>query len=167
VTAYNALRGLSYHQTTVTTFGTMGASSTSHYTDYLQLANGGRVYYPEDVLPVVADDSPSAKAAQASESKRETARILSLSAIASVIAGATLVVLPLTQTSSSGHVNGTPIAIGVGLALFGGLGFGIASHFVRESAQDEAATAFETYDLSLLKRLNLCPQGDALANCGP
>jgi hypothetical protein len=91
VTAYNALRGLSYHQTTVTTSGTMGASSTSHYTDYLQLANGGRVYYPVDVLPVVADDSPSAKAAQ----------------------------------------------------------------------------AYETYDLSLLKRLNLCAQGDALANCGP
>ena len=49
VAAYNELKGLSYHETTVTTIGTIG-SGTTHSTDYMQLANGGRVYYPEDLL---------------------------------------------------------------------------------------------------------------------
>jgi len=124
VAAYDQLKGLSYHQTTVTTFGTMG-SSTSHSTDYLQLANGTRVYYAEDLL----------------------------------------VILPFTQ-SSPDHINGTPIAFGLGLAVVGGLGFGLAAHFVGEDAQDEAATAYETYDRSLLERLNLCVRGDALGDCG-
>jgi hypothetical protein len=147
----------------VTTIGTMG-SGTTRSTDYMQLANGGRVYYPEDLLPVVPDDSPPAKAAHASRSKRDTAGMLTLGSVLSVAAGAVLVILPLTQ-SSQGHVNGTPILFGLGLAVFGGAGFGIASHFVSESAQDEAATAYETYDRSLLDRLNLCAQGDALADC--
>jgi len=137
--AYDQLKGLSYHETTITTFGTVG-SGTSHSTDYLQLANGTRVYYPEDLLPIVADDSPTAKAAHASESKRETAHLLTWGSVASVAAGVVLMVLPFTQ-ASGGHINGTPILFGLGIALIGGLGFGIASHVVAESAEDEAATA--------------------------
>jgi hypothetical protein len=161
--AYDELKGLSYHETTVTTYGTIG-SSTSHSTDYMQLANGTRVYYPEDLLPVVPDDSPSAKAATASESKRETAHMLTWGTVASAVAGAALIVLPFT-TASEGHVDGTPILIGLGIAVFGGIGFGIASHFVAESAQDEAATAYETYDRGLQQKLNLCARGDGLAEC--
>jgi hypothetical protein len=163
VGAYNELRGLSYHETTVTTVGTIGAA-TSHSTDYMQLANGGRVYYPEDLLPVVPEDSPSARAAHASRSKRDTAGMLTLGSVLSVAAGAVLVILPITQ-SDGGHINGTPILFGLGLALVGGIGFGIASHVVGQSAQDEAATAYETYDNSLLQRLNLCAQGDAVGDC--
>jgi hypothetical protein len=63
-------------------------------------------------------------------------------------------------------VNGTPIIFGLGIGIFGGAGFGIAAHFVGESAQDEAATTYETYDRGLLERLNLCESGaDSVADC--
>jgi hypothetical protein len=163
--AYDQLKGLSFHETTVTTYGSLGATGTSHSTDYLQLANGTRVYYPEDLLPVVAEGSPSAKAAQASESKRETAGYLTMGSIASVVAGTVIAILPFTQ-ASGGHINGTPILLGLGVALVGGLGFGIAAHFVGESSQDEAATAYETYDRGLLDRLNLCARENTITDCG-
>jgi hypothetical protein len=164
VDAYNQLKGLSYHETTVTTYGTFGGGSTSHSTDYMQLANGTRVYYPEDVLPVVAEDSPPAKAAEASQSKRETAHYLTLGAVAAVAAGIVLAVLPIA-TAKDGNVEGTPILIGLGVGLFGGAGLGIAAHFVGNSAQDEAATTYETYDTGLLQKLNLCAKDNGLADC--
>ncbi len=165
VDAYNQLRGLSYHSTTTTTYGTFGAGMASHSIDYLQLANGTRVYYPEDLIPVVAEDSPPAKAAEASVSKRGTARLLTLGAVLSVAAGIALAVLPIA-TAKDGNVNGTPILFGLGIGIFGGVGFSIAAHFVGESAQDEAATTYETYDRGLLERLNLCESGaDSVAAC--
>jgi hypothetical protein len=161
--AYEKLESLSYHQSTITTIGRFG-SSTTHSTDYMQLANGTRVYYPEDVLPVVPEDSPTAVAAQASQSKRDTARILTLASIVSAVAGVALIVLPFTQ-SSAGHVSATPIFIGLGVGILGGSGFGFAAHAVGESSQDEAATAYETYDSSLLQRLGLCASGSGATGC--
>jgi hypothetical protein len=164
VAAYDRLKGLSYHSTTVTTYGAMGGS-TGHSTDYMQLANGERVYFPEDILSVVPDESPAAKAADASRSKRDTARTLTWLAVAAVAAGAVLAITPIA-TSHGGNVDGTPVLAGLGLAILGGAGFAIAAHFVGESAEDEAATAFETYDAALLQRLNLCAQGNGLGDCG-
>jgi flagellar basal body L-ring protein FlgH len=163
VAAYDRLKGLSYHSTTITTYGPYGGS-TSHATDYMQLASGDRVYYPEDILPVVPDDSPAAKAADASRSKRDTTRTLTWLAVASVAAGAVLAITPIA-TAHDGNVDGTPVFAGLGLAILGGAGFAIAAHFVGESAEDEAATAYETYDAALLQRLNLCPNGSSLGDC--
>jgi hypothetical protein len=46
---------------------------TSKQVDYLQLADGRRVYYPEDLLPVVSEESPAAVAADSSSSARMAA----------------------------------------------------------------------------------------------
>jgi hypothetical protein len=164
VDAYNQLRGLSYHETTTTTYGSLGASSTSHSADYMQLANGTRVYFPEDVLPVVAEDSAPARSAVASESKRGTAHLLTLGAVLSVAAGVALALIPIA-TSKEGDVNGTPVLVGLGLGILGGAGFGIAAHFVSESAQDEAATTYETYDIGLRSRLGLCGGDGSPVDC--
>jgi hypothetical protein len=162
VAAYEDLKGLSYRSTTVTTYGSFGPTTT-HSTDYMQLANGARVYYPEDILPVVAEGSPPAVAAEASKSKRETAGWLALASALSVVGGLTVAVVGVT---SGGDSRGVPLALGLGIGFVGGLGFGLAARFVSASAQDEAATAFETYDRGLLQRLRLCASGDGLGDCG-
>jgi hypothetical protein len=165
VEAFDKLKGISYHSTTITTVGVYGGASTGHSTDYMQLANGERVYFPEDILPVVPEDSPSAKAAEASRSKRDTTRTLTWLAIASVAAGAVLAITPIA-TAHNGNVDGTIVLGGLGLAILGGAGFGIAAHFVGESAEDEAATAYETYDAGLAQKLNLCGREGQLNDCG-
>ncbi|HZU83302.1 MAG TPA: hypothetical protein VE987_10315, partial [Polyangiaceae bacterium] len=161
--AYDELKSLSYHSTTVTTYGSFG-SSTTRSTDYMQLANGTRVYYPEDILPVVPEGSAPANAAEASKSKRDLASVLALTSALSIAGGLALTVLSFTSGSSDSR--GTPIAIGLGVALGGGLGFGLAARFVGASAQDEAATAYETYDHGLLERLHLCEIGNGVDDCG-
>jgi hypothetical protein len=130
--------------------------------DYLQLANGARVYYPDDLLPIVPPDSPTAKAVDASVSKRHTATGLGYGAIGAFVGGAALAIIPFA--ASHGETKSTLLP-GIGIALIGGIGLSIAAKVVGASAEDEAATAFETYHDSLVRRLNLCVRADQIGEC--
>jgi hypothetical protein len=154
--AFEKLRSLSYHTTEMTVYesGVVPIANVRK-TDYMQLVNGTRVYFPEDVLPLVAADSPTAVAAQASVSKRNTAVYLGLAAAASLVAGLAMVVSSMGPTNELGETNRTPLFLGLGICLGGGLGFGFASQAVSGSAADEAATAFETYNGNLAQHLRL------------
>jgi hypothetical protein len=168
IAAYEQLKGLSYDTRTVTTTTTMngsaaGATSTAYFTDDMHLANGTRVFYAQDILKVVPEESITARYASAARSKRSTAIWLTLAAVASVVGGAFLAIVPVA-TAQYGQVNPIPIVFGANLAL-GAIGLGIAAKVVGESGEHDKAQAFETYNTSLLQRLRLCPQNSQLADC--
>jgi hypothetical protein len=163
VRAYDQLKSLSYHQTTTVVVGRFGASSSTS-TDYMQLANGTRVYYPEDVLPVVPEGSPAAVAAQSSESNRNVATTLLLTGIAAGIAGTVVAVVPFTQPNDSGQVNLTPVFVGLGIVGAAAI-VELISGVFRHSSADDAATAYETYDASLLQKLQVCAGDRGIGAC--
>lgn len=154
--SYQKLRSLSYHTTETTIYqsGVIPISDTKT-TDYMQLANGMRVYYPEDIKPVVDAESPSARAADASVSKRSVAGYLGIAALASLVGGMALALSSAGSTNDVGEPNRTPMFIGIGIAAVGTLGFGFAAQAVATSSQEEAATSFETYNADLSQHLRL------------
>ncbi len=168
VAAYEQLKGLSYDTRTVTNTMTTsgmaaGATSTAYFTDDMHLANGASVFFAQDILKVVPEESVTARYANAARSKRATAIWLTVGAVLSVVAGAFLVIVPIAA-AQYGQVNPIPVVFGVNLAL-GAIGLGIAAKVVGESGEHDKARAFETYNTSLLQRLRLCPQGSVLGDC--
>jgi hypothetical protein len=168
IAAYEQLKGLSYDTRLVTTTTTMsgyaaGATSTAYFTDDMHLANGTRVFFAQDMLKVVPEDSLTARYANAARGKRSTAIWLTVAAVASVVTGAFLVIVPIAA-AQYGQVNPIPLVFGVNVVL-GAIGLAIAAKVVGESGEHDKAKAFETYNASLLQRLRLCPQGGALAEC--
>src|SRR5262245_10352001 len=71
VVAYSKLRPLSYHETKTTLTSDWAGVMTQRNVDYLQLAGGQRIYFPEDLLDVVPSDSPAGRAASDSHSSRK------------------------------------------------------------------------------------------------
>jgi hypothetical protein len=164
VEAYAKLRPLSYHQTKTTMTSDWMGVMTQRKVDYLQLAGGERVYYPEDILAVVPSESPAGRAASDSRSSRKLGNGLQLGGAAAITAGVVLAVLSFATVDSSGELNTTPLYLGLGLSL-GGVGLLSGAHFVNNSAADEAATAFETYDASLQQQLSVCVEEQQVHGC--
>jgi expansin (peptidoglycan-binding protein) len=152
------------HETHITYLQGGVPVGAARVTDYMQLANGQRVYYPEDILSVVPEASASALAAESSASARSTATTLSGVAMAAYLVGGVVMLLPILNHDVSTPINTTPIYIGGGLVL-SGLVMHLAGMGYRSSANDEAATAFETYDAGLRERLSLCGHDGALGSC--
>ena len=125
----------------------------------MQLADGTRVYYAENILPVVPKGSPSAVAAERSESKRTTAGTLQGIAFAGIVIGTGVVVAPILSRDSGEEFSPTPLYVGAGLVLASGILFFIGRSF-RSDSHDEAATAFEMYDAGLRQHLGLCSAQD-------
>ena len=164
VAAYSKLRPISYHETKTVMSGDLLGVMTQRKVDYLQLAGGQRVYYPEDILEVVPTDSPAGRAASDSRSSRKLSSGLQLGGAASLTAGVALALFSLFTVDTSGNVNKTPLYFGLGFSL-GGLALLTGAHFVGNSAADEASTAFETYELSLRQQLDLCIEDDQVHGC--
>lgn len=139
---------------------TVGAEAR---TDYLQLADGRRVYHPEDLAPAVRPDSPTAAAVDAYGTQSAVAGWLTIGGIV-VVAGGTGVALGgIASDSDSAEAPmliGGVVAIGVGaLAL-------VVAQVFRGNANDEKSSAFVTYNDSLLKRLDLCTHaGNRVTPC--
>ncbi|MGC4093363.1 MAG: hypothetical protein QM756_36815 [Polyangiaceae bacterium] len=165
VDAYKGLRPLSLHETHITYLQGGVPVGASRQTDYLQIANGRRVYYPEDILPVVDSASPSALAAQESESARSTGNTLMAVAGGGYVLGLGVMLYPVLQTREPGEgINTTPLILGAGIAIASSIVYLVGRSF-HSSANDEAATAFETYDDGLRKRLRLCREGNQVNDC--
>jgi len=164
VEAYSKLRPLSYHETTTWMAGDLLGTTTERHVDYLQLAGGQRLYYPEDILDVVPLDSPAARAASDSRSNRQLGNGLQLGGAAALTAGIALALFSLFTVDASGNVNTTPLYFGLGITGVG-LGLFTAAHFVGNSAADDASTAFETYEPSLRKQLDLCLEDEQVHDC--
>ncbi len=99
-----------------------------------------------------------------SRSSRKLGTGLQLGGAATITAGLALALVSLLSVDSSGEPPKTPLFIGLGLSL-GGVGLLTGAHFVSNSAADEAATAFETYEPSLRQRLDLCIEDEQVYDC--
>ncbi len=169
VAAYEKLQPLSMHRTDITYLQGGVAVGHEREVDYLQVADGRRVYYAEDILPVVPEGSPAAIAAKRSSSKRQLADGLYWGGIAALTAGAALFLTPLflEEDEQTGEpAFDPPLALSGGLMLAGG-GLIIASKLPSRSSHDEAQTAFETYEPALRKKLDLCVIERTLVSCPP
>lgn len=152
--SYESLRPVSMHETHTTYLRNGVAVGASRSTDYLQLENGTRVYYPEDIQPVVSETSPAWLAAGESQSARATANTVSAIGIGGMVVGGGVMLAPIFSHDPEGTINMTPIYIGGAIMIAGAICQLVSTSF-RSTANDEAATAFETYDSGLRDRLNL------------
>ena len=120
VQSYTQLRPLSMHETHITYLSGGVPTGAARRTDYLQLANGQRIYYAEDILPVVDSASPAAVAAKEAESARDTGNTLFGVGIGGIVVGPTVMMLPLiTGDTDDGKVNQTPLLVGAAISLAG------------------------------------------------
>jgi len=148
--AYQDLRPLSYQ-----------ISNNSRQVDYLEIGNGSRVYYAEDLLVAVPPDSETARAIERSVELRNTAPWFGFSALACMIVGGTLIGVSAIGRESP---DTTLMISGATVGLLGGLGFGIASGTVYGRSVDQARIAFDSYDGALQRKLRVCVDTDCNAN---
>jgi hypothetical protein len=112
--AYSELSPFSYHQTRIHYVSSYGFPiSTPQQANYLELENGKRLYYPEDILPVEPANSP---------------------------ADTILILLPFfIYDAVSGQDNDwTPTVVG-GVLTLGGVGPLSCTYLVGNALQDDAA----------------------------
>ncbi len=162
--AYGKLRPLSMHETHVTTLQGGVPVGSYRQTDYLQLASGQRVYHAEDLLPVIPEQSVSAAAAREAESSLSTANTLQWVAVGLMVVGGMVMVASVTSAPTDDGPNMTPVYVGGGI-MMAGLPVFFWGSAERSSAQDEKATAFETYDSSLRDQMGLCADGKEVSPC--
>jgi hypothetical protein len=162
--AYARLRATGYQQTQIVTVGRFGVTGVSRSTDFLQLSSGERVYYAEDILPVVGPDSPAGLAAAASLSARETASIFNVIAIAASTVGLGGMLASLAFVGEDDDTAIAVLLVGGSLAIVGSLLL-IPAMIFQSDATDEATSAYETYNLSLAGFLGLCERGDQAVDC--
>jgi hypothetical protein len=162
--AYEQLRPLSMHETHTTYVRGGAVVGATRSTDYLQLNDGRRVYHAEDVLPVVPPSSPAATAAEESDSNASTATALTITAYGMVGAGLAISTVPLLTKEPGEDLNLTPLYIGLGVVVLAMVPAILAGSF-RRTANDEKATAFETYDAGLRRQLNLCERNQVVVPC--
>ena len=79
--------------------------------------------------------------------------------------GPTVMMLPLiTGDMDDGKMNQTPLLVGAAISL-AGVAVWLVSRSFAGRANDESATAFETYDSGLQRKLNLCASEGRVHDC--
>lgn len=161
--AYDQLKPLSMHETHTTYLQGGSPVGSERTTDYLQLADGRRVYHAEDILSVVPSDSAAATAALESESYASSASTFKTVYWVLFTVGGLVMITPLLS-AGDGDVSMTPVLVGGGVML-AGIPFIFMAKSKRNSANDAKATAFETYEPGLRKTLNLCAKDGKVFDC--
>lgn len=137
----------------------------SRTADFLVLANGSRIYFPEDLLAVVAADSPTARAARRSVSARHKKWWWYGGGVAATIGGLSLMAYDEGQRPDGTYEYGPAGSAGAALALVGVLGGLFGFFYYNKQTNDEKVTAFTTYDRSLRRALDLCVDELRLVDC--
>ncbi|HEY5947957.1 MAG TPA: hypothetical protein VIV40_20815 [Kofleriaceae bacterium] len=152
VQAFNQLHAVSEKTTTTTSCGGGGGCSTTVEKE-LNLANGTRVYYPDDLLPVVHPESESAREVHAARRAVSRQRTWALAALGFAIGG----VVIFTQTDN-----------GKAAFLIGGGGILVSAFFAWRNyfeSIDHISRANETYNAGLAQRLDVCVSGFYVVPC--
>lgn len=161
--AWEALRATDMQETHVTYLRGGVPVGAERRTDYLQLADGQRVYHPTDLAPVVAPESPTGRAIGDYEATTDLTLGLSLGGVTVLLAGGATMVGTIATSDLD---DGLPTGFWVGTAIAGaGAAVLLAVPFLAQRANDEKATAFTTYNRALMDRLGLCPADDGVAPC--
>jgi hypothetical protein len=148
--AYEKLRPEMMHSTTVVAQGVVSTSSRSM--DYLKLADGTLVRYPEDLRPLVRKESPTAKHIDRSTSRRTLAIVLAGTMVALLATG---VGLGISYVMAEPDARSKPVLIGAGVAIGAGIGVGITGQWAGTSSSDAAEDAYRSYDAELRHQLGL------------
>jgi hypothetical protein len=143
--AYLELRPVRINQTFM--YGPNGATS---FGQELALANGSKVYYPEDILTVVPRTSKTAELVELSRSLNATGTACKLSVYAVGVAFAFLALKRIASGPSGLNT------AGLVLTGSGAIGLAISGHFFASSAHDRAVEAYEHYDDDLQDALSIC-----------
>jgi hypothetical protein len=152
VEAYQQLRPERMKSTTYVGVGVVNTSSRAM--DYLQLGSGQRVYYPEDLRPLVRKESPTAAHIDTSVGRRTLGLVLVGGVVALLATGAAL---------SGSYVMADPekrdkTMLWGGLGCVGaGIGLGITAQWAGSSSTDAAEAAYRTYDSELRLQLGVSP----------
>ena len=129
------------------------------------LANGQTVHHPEDMIPVVAADSPTAEAGRRhAHHDRWDSVGWTLSTVGVLVALGSIaipVVNELDKPNPSPDIWWTGV-IGGAVAVVIGSGM---SYYHGTRARDAKVAAFATYDASLRGYLRLCVAGTRLVDC--
>ncbi len=167
--ALEQLHATSAHETHITYLRNGVPVGAARTTDYLQLNGGERVYHPEDILPVVKEDSAAAAAAERSAEATSTANTVqgwgwALTGVGPAVMLSSVFFIEDAETSPDFSGMWTVMAIG-GVITIGGLITGLIGGSYRRQANDDKATAFELYNKALAQRLDICADGKALVPC--
>ena len=125
--------------------------------DFLELANGTRVYYPDDLLVAVPSDSAAAQAVERSEALRKSASWFGLSTLACMVVGGTLIAV---STLGRERPDTGLLISGAAVGVVGGLTFGITSSTLSGRSVDQASVAYDHYDRALQRKLSVCVDSD-------
>ena len=163
--SYERLRPAGTSQRVIVTT-TDGSVSSSTHTSII-LANGQTIHHAEDMLPVVAEDSPAAEAARRHAYHRKRGSIgYTLGTIGLLVALGS-VAIPIAQ-----HIDDTPRSGGPDIWWPGVIGGGIVflagtgvAYYNGSRSRDAKIAAFATYDESLRARLAICVEGTRVVEC--
>jgi hypothetical protein len=163
--SYEHLRPAGTSQRIIVTT-TDGSGSSSTHTSII-LSNGQTIHHAEDMLPVVAEDSPTAEAARRHEYHRKRASIgWTLSTAGFLVAIASFAIPIAQKIDERPSGDGPDIwwtgVIGGGIALVAG---SAVAYYHGSRARDASIAAFATYDASLRARLAICVEGTRLVDC--
>ncbi len=147
--------------------------------DYIQLADGTKVWNTEDLLAVVRPDTDTGRAVREVEHARSKERTGVLAILGGAVLGGGMIaggiVLlsrkeasadPSIPSNSSANFGGLLLSTGGLIAVLGGLLYGM--HAISKAGlQIDAANkaAFERYDESLAASMRICVRGIELVDC--
>jgi hypothetical protein len=125
------------------------------------LANGTRVELPEDLLPVVPEDSETARAARASADVGHRANTWMYIGVGALAAS---IVTLVAVESGSVNLDVSDEYLFPGAALVAGIPFYV-SHVERTEEMQLRVQAFSTYTRDLGLRLDVCAHGLEVVPC--
>lgn len=147
--AYAELRPVTLEQREVT-FHRRIIARRQTYVDFVELANGTRVWAPEDLRPLVPIDSVVARSAMRSVRARRTAETLRVVGSLGLIAGFVAASAGLLRSDDDSR----PRMIGFGLGAMGlGLAMHISSRYAKQSEEDAAQETYSHFDEALRTQL--------------
>ena len=133
-------------------------------TDAIELGSGAKVHYARDLRPVLDEQSTAAREADLEASRSTAADVLTAAGAVLLVVGTAVAVSPFVTTDKGEALPTQPIFVGTGLAVLSIPAFLFASER-RRSAADARSNAFETYELGLKRRLDLCGYEPNVAPC--
>jgi len=129
------------------------------------LANGQTVHHPEDMIPVVAADSPTAEAGRRHAHHDRWDSVGWTLSTAGLLVALGSIAIPvideLDKANPSPDIWWTGVIAGAAAVV---VGSGI-SYYHGARARDAKVAAFATYDASLREHLHLCVSGTRLVDC--
>ena len=133
--------------------------------DFLQLNDGRRVYYPQDLLPVVAPDSPTASAAKTAASNRKWATRATYSGVPLFVTGLGYTMHTLVTNSQNNEEFSKPKLMLGGTLIVASVVAGVVYAIMSTRAADETTTAYTTYEDALLDNLRICIEKKEIYDC--